>query len=83
MKLKNLNKTKTLICAGLYDSMYYKVSYSNAKFIDASLQLAKEFPSTFEILESSFNHVIIKAKDLKHVFELYKYNEEKVIAKIK
>lgn len=82
-KIKNITKTKTLICAGLYDSQNYKVEYSMAKFIDACLQLAEEFPETFQIVESSLVHVIIKTNDLKHCFDLYKHNEDKVIAKVK
>lgn len=81
--IKNITKTKTLICAELHDSMHYVVTYSNANFINASLQLAEEFPDTFTIVESSFNHVVIKVTNLKHCFDLYKHNEEKVIAKPK
>lgn len=80
-KIKNLTKTKTIICANLYDSMWYTSNYSNLKFIDACLQLAEEFPDTFQIVESSFVHVVIKTTNLDHCFALYKYNEEKVIAK--
>jgi hypothetical protein len=82
-KVKSITKTKTLICANLYDSMYYVTTYSNAKFINACLQLAEDYPETFVILDSSFVHVTIKTIDLKHCFDLYKYNEEKVIAKVK
>lgn len=80
MKIKNLTKTKTIICANLYDSNHMKDSYSHGKFIDAALQLASEFPDTFKIVESSFSHVVIATTNLKHCFELYKYNEDKVIA---
>jgi len=79
MKLKKITKTKTLICAGLYDSPHYRVSYNKLKFIDSCIQLARDFPNTFQIIESSMVHVIIKTIDLKHCFELYKYNESKVI----
>jgi hypothetical protein len=82
-KVKNLNKTKTIIAANLYDSQNYKVEFTHSKFIDAALQLAQEFPETFKILDSSFVHVTIQTIDLKHCFELYKYNEEKVITKVK
>ena len=82
-RIKNITKTKTLICYDLYDSVNYVSSYSNANFINASLQLTEEFPDTFTIVESSFNRVVIKVTDLKHCFELYKHNEEKVIAKPK
>lgn len=82
-RIKNITKTKTLICYDLYDSVNYVSSYSNANFINASLQLAEEFPDTFTIVESSFNRVVIKVTDLKHCFDLYKHNEEKVIAKPK
>lgn len=81
--IKNITKTKTLICANLYDSTHYVTSYSNANFINASLQLAEEYPDTFTIVESTFNHVVIKVTDLNHCFDLYKYNEEKVIVKPK
>ena len=81
--VKNITKTKTLICSNLYDSTNYVDSYSNANFINASLQLAEEFPDKFTIVESSFNRVVIKVTDLKHCFDLYKHNEEKVIAKPK
>lgn len=80
-KIKNLNKTKTIIAANLYDSHHYKVEFTHGKFIDAALQLAQEFPDTFKIIDSSFVHVIIETTDLKHCFDLYKYNEEKVISK--
>jgi hypothetical protein len=79
MKLKNLNKTKTIICANIYDSNHMKDSYTHGKFINAALQLADEFPNTFKIIESSFSHVVIATIDLKHCFELYKYNEDKVV----
>jgi hypothetical protein len=83
MKIKNLDKTRTIICANLYDSHHYKVEYSMSRFIDSALKLAREFPETFEILDQSLVHVIIKTNNLKHCFDLYKYNEEKVISKPK
>lgn len=83
MKLKNLTKTKTIICANLYDSMFYQYETSNSNFINACLQLCEEFPNTFKVLESSFVHVKIAVSDLKHCFELYKYNEDKVIYRAK
>jgi hypothetical protein len=82
-RVKNLNKTKTIICANLYDSMNYTSNYSKLKFIDSCLQLAEEFPDTFKIIESSFVHVVIKTVNLSHCFDLYKHNEEKVIATVK
>lgn len=69
--------------ANLYDSQCYKVELNKSKFIDAALQLADEFPDTFKILESSMVHVLIQTTDLKHCFDLYKYNEEKVIYTVK
>lgn len=82
-KLKGLTKTKTLIMAGLYDSQNYKVTYSKSSFINAALQLAREFPDTFKILEQSLVHVVVQTTDLKHCFDLYKYNEEKVITTVR
>lgn len=82
--IKNITKTKTLICAELYDSIHHVATYSSAKFINASLQLAEEYPDTFTIVESPFSLLFtIKVTDLKHCFDLYKHNEEKVIAKPK
>lgn len=79
MKLKNLNKTKTLICANIYDSNHMKDSYAHGKLIDAALQLAEEFPETFKIVEASFSHVVIATINLEHCFQLYKHNEKKVL----
>jgi hypothetical protein len=79
--IKSLTKTKTIICANLYDSHYYSDSYSKSSFINASLQLVNDFPEVFQIVESSMVHVIIKTIDIKKCFELYKYNEEKIIHK--
>jgi hypothetical protein len=80
MRLKKLNKTKTIICANIYDSNHMKDTYTHRKFIDASLQLAEEFPDTFKILEFSFSIVVIATTDLEHCFKLYKHNEQKVTA---
>lgn len=82
-KVKNLNKTQTIITANLYDSTHYKVEFTHGKFIDASLQLAKMFPESFKIVESSMVHVVIAVTDLKHCFDLYKHNESKVITTVK
>ena len=82
-RLKNLNKTKTLILAGLYDSQNYEVTYTKSTFINACLQLASEFPDSFKIKDSSLVHATIVTTDLKHCFDLYKHNEEKVILKFK
>lgn len=78
-RVKNISKTKTIICANLYDSHYYIDRYTASKFINACLQLAEEYPDTFKIVESSIVHVVIKTTDLKHCFDLYKHNEAKVI----
>ncbi len=83
MRLKNINKTKTIIVANLYDSQNYKVEYSKLSFIDACLQLASEFPDTFKIVESSMAHVKIETINLKNCFDLYKHNEEKLITKVR
>lgn len=82
-RIKNITKTKTLICASIYDSHNYKVTYSKLSFINSCLQLANEFPDTFKIIDSSMVHVTIQAIDLKHCFDLYKHNEEKVIMSVK
>lgn len=79
MKIKNLNKTKTMIAANIYDSNHYQIEVTHGKFVDAALQLAQEFPETFKIVESSFVHAVIKTVNLKHCFELYKHNEEKLV----
>ena len=78
-KIKNINKTKTIIAANLYDSHGKPKLYGHGRFVTAALQLAAEFPETFVIVESSMWQVIIKTTDLKHCFNLYKHNEDKVI----
>jgi len=77
-KVKSLNKTKTQICASLYDSNNYVFVSTRSKAIDACLQLAEEFPETFKVLESSLVSVKMEVIDLIHCFDLYKYNESKV-----
>jgi hypothetical protein len=77
-KVKNLNKTKTQICASLYDSNSYTFISTRSKVIDACLQLVEEFPDTFKIVSSSLIEVKIEVVDLIHCFDLYKYNESKV-----
>jgi len=82
-RIKNITKTKTITCANLYDSQNYKYEFTHSKFIDACIQLSVEFPDTFKILDRSFVHIVIQTTDLKHCFDLYKHNEEKVIAKVR